>query len=166
MVRNDRESEQERARLNRMDIINSKLSRRDMFKYGLLTAGGLLVAKSGLSIRAAGAGTLARQSPTKAWAEPLPIRSLCRPTSNFDVSMLKAQCSDDPKEVRRADHQLWDTNLPVEGYELKQAEEKLVVQQCVARTENLELRRQHRPFPPFMLATASRSLSGTITTYR
>ena len=38
------------------------------------------------------------------------------------MSRLKAQCSDDPKEVRRADHQLWETNLPVEGYELRQAE--------------------------------------------
>jgi FtsP/CotA-like multicopper oxidase with cupredoxin domain len=121
MVRNDRESQQERAWLNRMDIINSKLSRRDMFKYGLLTAGGILVAKSGLSIRAAGAGTLV-SPPTKAWADPLPVPKPLSPTSNFDVSTLKAQCSDDPKEVRRADHQLWDTNLPVEGYELRQAE--------------------------------------------
>ena len=55
---NQNERDAERARLNRMDIIDSKLSRRDMFKYGLLTAGGLLAAKSGLSIRAAGAADM------------------------------------------------------------------------------------------------------------
>jgi hypothetical protein len=38
MVRNDSESQQERARLNRMEIIDAKLSRREMFKYGLLRA--------------------------------------------------------------------------------------------------------------------------------
>src|SRR3954453_9401366 len=95
-----------RARLNRLDIINAKLSRREMFKYGLLSAGGMLVAKSGLSIRAAGAATMV-SPPTKAWAEPLPIPRPLRPT--FDVSNLTAACGPDPKEVRRPDHQLWDT---------------------------------------------------------
>ena len=77
MVRNDRESQQERARLNRMDIINAKLSRREMFKYGLLTAGGMLVAKSGLSIRAAGAGTLVSPRPRRGPSR-FQFRSLCR----------------------------------------------------------------------------------------
>ena len=65
-----------------MDIIDAKLSRRDMFKYGLLTAGGILVAKSGLSIRAAGAERVVNP-PTKARA--VPSRSACR-VAGFDVS--------------------------------------------------------------------------------
>jgi hypothetical protein len=99
MIRNDWESQQERARLNRMDIIDAKLSRREMFKYGLLTAGGMLVAKSGLSIRAAGAGTLV-SPPTKAWSVPLPIPKPLEPASNFKVSDLTAGCGTDAKEVQ------------------------------------------------------------------
>src|SRR3954466_12638059 len=114
---NQYERDCERARLNRLDIINAKLSRREMFKYGLLTAGGMLVAKSGLSIRAAGAGTLV-SPPTRAWAEPLPIPRPLQPT--LDISSLTASSSSDPREVKRPDHQAWAECPPVEGYELRQ----------------------------------------------
>jgi len=40
------------ARKNRQEIIKAKLSRRDLFKMGLLTGSGYLVVKSGLSARA------------------------------------------------------------------------------------------------------------------
>ena len=40
------------ARRNRLEIIKAKLSRRDMIRMGLLTAGGTLVIKQGLSSRA------------------------------------------------------------------------------------------------------------------
>ena len=56
-----------------------------MFESGLLTAGGLLVAKSGLSIRAAGAGTLVESSETRPWSEPLPIPKPLQPDHNFEV---------------------------------------------------------------------------------
>ncbi|HZI31023.1 MAG TPA: hypothetical protein VFF11_01710, partial [Candidatus Binatia bacterium] len=50
------------AAKNRRELIAAGLtSRRDLFKMGLLTAGGMLVAKSGLSARAQ---TLTPQSPT------------------------------------------------------------------------------------------------------
>ena len=42
------------ARHNRQEIVKAALSRRDLFKMGLLTSGGYLVAKSGLSAWASG----------------------------------------------------------------------------------------------------------------
>jgi FtsP/CotA-like multicopper oxidase with cupredoxin domain len=49
--------EMEEAAKNRRELIAAGLtSRRDLFKMGLLTAGGMLVAKSGLSARAQGLG--------------------------------------------------------------------------------------------------------------
>ncbi len=40
------------AQRNRREIIEAKLTRRDLAKLGLLTAGGMLVLKNGLSARA------------------------------------------------------------------------------------------------------------------
>src|SRR5262252_2984516 len=40
------------AQRNRQEIIKAKLSRREMMRLGLLTAGGSLVVKAGLSARA------------------------------------------------------------------------------------------------------------------
>jgi FtsP/CotA-like multicopper oxidase with cupredoxin domain len=74
------------AAKNRRELIAAGLtSRRDLFKMGLLTAGGMLVAKSGLSSRAYGqtvnGGTnqlclpnnQPASPPTRAFVEPLPI---------------------------------------------------------------------------------------------
>src|SRR5262252_6586082 len=40
------------AQRNRQEIIKAKLSRREMMRLGLITSGGALVAKAGLSARA------------------------------------------------------------------------------------------------------------------
>ena len=40
------------AQRNRQEIVKAKLSRREMVRMGLITAGGTLVAKAGLSSRA------------------------------------------------------------------------------------------------------------------
>jgi FtsP/CotA-like multicopper oxidase with cupredoxin domain len=88
-----------------------------MFKYGLLTAGGLLVAKSGLSIRAAGAGDMV--SPrTIPWSEALPVPS---PMSSKSMPALTAGLSGSG-EAPRPDHQLWSSNLPQKFYEIEQKE--------------------------------------------
>lgn len=64
-----REKEKYKAMLNRLEIIKARLSRRDLFKMGLLTTAGYLVAKKGLSSRVHGQTT----SPsTRAFIEPLP----------------------------------------------------------------------------------------------
>ena len=40
------------AQRNRQEIVKAKLNRREMMRLGLLTAGGSLIAKAGLSARA------------------------------------------------------------------------------------------------------------------
>jgi len=71
-----RQRAQYRAFLNRQDIIKAGLSRRDLFKMGLLTGTGMLIAKDGLSARAvSAAGTTTGQcaSPaTTPFTSPFP----------------------------------------------------------------------------------------------
>src|SRR5215813_6494499 len=91
-----RHREMETAAKNRRELIAAGLtSRRDLLKMGLLTAGGMLVAKSGLSARAwaqnpqfqqgvpnicAGAGLPA--SPiTTPFIAPLPIMPIAPPVA-------------------------------------------------------------------------------------
>ena len=62
------------AQRNRQDIVNAKLSRRDMVRHGLLTAAGTLVVKSGLSSRA-NAQVIALpppSPPTVPWVQHMP----------------------------------------------------------------------------------------------
>src|SRR5215470_4443101 len=80
------------AAKNRRELIAAGLtSRRDLFKMGLLTAGGMLVAKAGLSARAAygqsingGTNQLCLPNlqpaspPTRAFVEPLPIMPIAQ----------------------------------------------------------------------------------------
>src|SRR5438128_960179 len=66
------------ARRNRQEIIKAGLNRRELFKMGLLTSGGYLVAKSGLSAWASGgcdAGEcqLGCSPPTTPFIDPLRI---------------------------------------------------------------------------------------------
>jgi FtsP/CotA-like multicopper oxidase with cupredoxin domain len=51
-MKTTRERDQERARRNRVELIDAGLTRRDLGRMGLLGAGGLLIPKSGLSARA------------------------------------------------------------------------------------------------------------------
>jgi FtsP/CotA-like multicopper oxidase with cupredoxin domain len=118
MFSNNAARQAERARLNRMEIIDAKLSRRDMLKYGLLTAGGMLVAKSGLSIRASGAGTLVSPKTTP-WVEPLPIPSPLQHDESFDLTKLTAGLNGDSNEAPRADHQMWDDYKPKKLYRME-----------------------------------------------
>jgi hypothetical protein len=72
---------QETAQRNRQEIVKAKLDRREMMRLGLLTAGGSLIAKAGLSSRAFGGGltekdpTLLRlppSPPAAPWKAPMP----------------------------------------------------------------------------------------------
>ena len=62
------------ARRNRQEIIAAALSRREMFKLGLLTSAGYLVAKKGLSARVSSAddSDVCSSPPTRAFVELLP----------------------------------------------------------------------------------------------
>ena len=66
------------ARKNRQEIIEAKLTRREMIKLGLLTTNGLLVASSGLTSRDAKAARLVSPKTTP-WLDPLPILPIAKP---------------------------------------------------------------------------------------
>jgi FtsP/CotA-like multicopper oxidase with cupredoxin domain len=71
------------AQRNRQEIIRAKLSRREMMRLGLLTAGGGLIIKKGLSARAfadGGSGVDGPPSPPAApWAQPMPVLPVKQP---------------------------------------------------------------------------------------
>src|SRR6266849_10859972 len=71
------------AQRNRLEIVKAKLSRREMMRLGLLTAGGALIAKHGLSARALAKGgapdstlsTVGAVPPSplvRPWVQPMP----------------------------------------------------------------------------------------------
>lgn len=74
-----REKEIQNAARNRQDIIKARLNRRDLFKMGLLTGAGYLVARRGLSSRASGGGITS--PPTRPFIEPLPIMPIKQPVA-------------------------------------------------------------------------------------
>jgi hypothetical protein len=65
-----------------MDIIDTKLIRWEIYKFGVLTGDGLLAAKRGFSIRNAGAADMV-SSRTTLWTEPLSMPSPLSPRSNL-----------------------------------------------------------------------------------
>jgi FtsP/CotA-like multicopper oxidase with cupredoxin domain len=107
------------AAKNRRELITAGLtSRRDLFKMGLLTAGGMLVAKTGLSSRAwaqspqfqqgipnlcAGAG-LAASPATRGFVVPLPIMPVAQTVNALSPAPTIAP-NTAAGEVRSAPHQ-------------------------------------------------------------
>jgi FtsP/CotA-like multicopper oxidase with cupredoxin domain len=86
---------QQQAQRNRLDIVKAKLSKREMIRLGLLTAGGSLILKQGLSSRAFGAetltdadGTLSKATaspPARAWIAPMPRLTVKTPVAPQDM---------------------------------------------------------------------------------
>jgi FtsP/CotA-like multicopper oxidase with cupredoxin domain len=82
------------AQQNRMDIIKAKLSRLEMVRLGLVTAGGSLVLKSGLSARAFAQTTtddlttpvkIPASPPNRPWIAPMPILKVKDPCAPDDM---------------------------------------------------------------------------------
>ena len=86
------------AQRNRQEIVKAKLDRREMMRLGLLTAGGSLIAKAGLSSRAFGAGvdntltgadlTLGKvppSPPVRPWVQPMPRLTVKKPVKAKDL---------------------------------------------------------------------------------
>src|SRR5262245_50780426 len=82
------------ARRNRLEIIQAKLSRREMIRYGLIGASGYLAFKNGLSHWASGGAAWAASGPggggggtvsppTRAFIEPLPLMPIRRPVTTL-----------------------------------------------------------------------------------
>ncbi len=81
------------AQRNRQEIVKAKLDRREMMRLGLLTAGGALIAKAGLSSRAFGQAaptltdpdaTLRRvpaSPPIRPWVQPMPRLPVLAPVA-------------------------------------------------------------------------------------
>jgi FtsP/CotA-like multicopper oxidase with cupredoxin domain len=86
------------AQRNRQEIVKAKLDRREMMRLGLLTAGGALIAKAGLSSRAFGQAaptltdkdaTLSRvpaSPPHRPWVAPMPRLVLKKPIDYHDMT--------------------------------------------------------------------------------
>src|SRR5262249_7830171 len=84
-----KEKEAQIAARNRCELIAAQLSRREMMKMGLLTGSGLLIAKGGLSPRAAhprGVAPLLNpvSPPTRPFIEPLPIPPVRQPLASLN----------------------------------------------------------------------------------
>jgi FtsP/CotA-like multicopper oxidase with cupredoxin domain len=129
------------ARRNRQEIITAKLSRREMLKFGLLTASGTLALKQGLSARAfakdGGSGgsddislttvVTVPPSPTHTpWVQPLPIMPVAQPAAvrNPDGTIDLSAFGDTPPDdttlidggVNVVRHQRFSEFLPKEYY--------------------------------------------------
>jgi FtsP/CotA-like multicopper oxidase with cupredoxin domain len=86
------------AQRNRQEIVKAKLDRREMMRLGLLTAGGSLILKQGLSSRAFAAstnplttpltdadGTLSHNPaspPVRPWVAPMPLLTVLQPVDH------------------------------------------------------------------------------------
>ena len=84
---------QRTAQRNRQEIVKAKLDRREMMRLGLLTAGGSLILKQGLSSRAFGAltdpdTTLSKATaspPVRPWVQPMPRLTVKQPVNAHDM---------------------------------------------------------------------------------
>ena len=83
---------QRQAQRERQEIVKAKLDRREMMRLGLLTAGGSLVLKQGLSSRAFGALTDPDTSkhppspPFRPWIQEMPRLTLKTPVESHDMA--------------------------------------------------------------------------------
>jgi len=121
-VSRKRYKEMQNAAKNRRELIAAGLtSRRDLMKMGLLTAGGMLIAKSGLSSRAYGQssgsnqnclpGNQAASPATRAFVDPLPIMPVTAQTPLRSLNPAPTICPNTTHgEVRAACHQAPELN--------------------------------------------------------
>ena len=119
------------AQRNRQEIVKAKLNRREMMRLGLLTAGGALIAKAGLSARAfaqqgpgggnAGLSPLTTVSgvdgqspPVTPWKAPMPRLTVLQTVANNDPHNLEFGVPDGTTPVdgatRRVAHQYFSHN--------------------------------------------------------
>ena len=80
------------AQRNRQEIVKAKLNRRELIRFGLLTAGGGLILKQGLSSRAFGALTdpdtakFPPSPPVRPWVQPMPRLTVKTPVDSHDMA--------------------------------------------------------------------------------
>ena len=106
------------ARRNRREIIDSGLNRRDLFKMGLLSGAGYLVAKKGLSNRASADDQIV-SPPTRPFIQPLALPPIKESVATLSPS---PQVDPLPGEGRTRPHQALDRFPPKKLYEIRQNE--------------------------------------------
>ena len=104
---------------NRRELVAAGLGRRDLFKMGLLTASGHLIAKNGLSARSASVIPQAQlgSPPTKAFVTPLPIMPVKQPVASLTPA---PQVNPLPNEGRTRPHQALQKFPPKKLYQVQQ----------------------------------------------
>jgi hypothetical protein len=120
---------QQQAQRNRQEIVKAKLDRREMMRLGLLTAGGSLVVKQGLSSRAFAAGvddsltgadsTLSHNPaspPVRPWVQPMPRLVVKTPVA---PESMEYGCPDGTTPIdgatKRIPHQYFSYTPPTNG---------------------------------------------------
>jgi FtsP/CotA-like multicopper oxidase with cupredoxin domain len=123
------------ARRNRQEIVRAGLTRRELFRLGLLTSAGLLVPIRGLSARASCTEgcRLGCSPPTTPFVEPLPIMPILRevpesslvpaPTTNPNTAINPNTGL--PFEGRVEPHQFRDRFPPVKFFETRMVRAEL-----------------------------------------
>src|SRR3954465_10072561 len=106
-MRTRQERDRERARANRIELIDAGLTRRDFARMGLLTSAGFLIAKQGLSanaISSSGEKTSTVVSP--------PTRPFVAPLRRLDVAQpcMESVLGPVPTESPNIDAGEWRTN--------------------------------------------------------
>src|SRR6266481_2261823 len=120
------------ARKNRLELIAAGLTRRDLFKMGLLTSAGYLVAKKGLSSRAwgfdhgggggtdgGGGGTVS--PPTRSFVEPLRTLTVKQPVASLNPAPTIAP-NTAAGEGRTIAHQAFTRFPPQKFYQITQSQ--------------------------------------------
>src|SRR5438105_6741666 len=122
------------ARKNRLELIAAGLSRRDLFKMGLITGAGYLVAKNGLSARAWGVdkgkgggggndgGAVGAASPaTRSFVEPLRTLTVKQPVASLNPAPTAAP-NTAAGEGRTITHQAFTKFPPQKFYQITRAQ--------------------------------------------
>jgi FtsP/CotA-like multicopper oxidase with cupredoxin domain len=100
------------ARRNRVEIVEARLTRRDLVKLGLLTSAGFLAAKLGLSARADEGRQAPESPPTTAWVEELPIPEWSRAVDISELGPAPKREALIGSEGSRDPHQHWNAFDP------------------------------------------------------
>src|SRR5215472_13982549 len=106
------------AQRNRQEIIKAKLSRREMMRLGLITSGGALVAKAGLSARAfAASGPGGGLTSVTPWKAEMPRLTLLK---DVDYHQMEFGPPDGTTPVdgakRRVAHQYFSYNAATDTF--------------------------------------------------
>jgi FtsP/CotA-like multicopper oxidase with cupredoxin domain len=115
--RSGSDRERRTAARNRRELVSAALSRRALLKLGLLTSGGYLVAKNGLSARASGGNP--QSPPTRPFIEPMPIMPVKQPVPALSPAPTVAP-NTAAGEARTRSHQALARFPPRKLYEVRQ----------------------------------------------